>query len=115
MSLPQSRAAGSSSNTRGPSRRTASSSSPWRPEVGLFKELVLLPLAPVRGTAWVTEQIAEEADRKLYDENNIKRELLQLEIDAEEGRVGPKEQATREDELLERLAVTRQRQREEQE
>jgi Gas vesicle protein G len=83
--------------------------------VGLFKEIALLPLAPVRGTAWVAEQIAEEADRQLYDEDNIKRELVQLEIDAEDGRVGPKEREAREDELLERLAVARQRQVEEQE
>jgi hypothetical protein len=83
--------------------------------VGLFKELVLLPLAPVRGTAWVAEQIAEEADRRLYDEDSIKREMVQLEIDAVEGRMGPKERAAREDELLERLAIARQRQLEEQE
>jgi hypothetical protein len=83
--------------------------------VGLFKGLALLPLAPVRGTAWVAEQIAEEADRQLYDEDNIKRELVQLEIDAEDGRVGPKERAAKEDDLLERLAVARQRDLEEQE
>jgi hypothetical protein len=83
--------------------------------MGLFKELVLLPLAPVRGTAWVAEQIGEEADRQLYDEDNIKRELVQLEIDAEEGRVGAKERAAREDDLLDRLAVARQRQAEQRE
>ena len=83
--------------------------------MGLFKELVLLPLAPVRGTAWVAEQIAEEADRRLYDEDSIKREMVQLEIDAVEGRMGPKERGAREDELLERLAIARQRQLEEQE
>ena len=83
--------------------------------MGLFKEIALLPLAPVRGTAWVAEQIAEEADRQLYDEDNIKRELIQLEIDAEDGKVSPKERDAREDELLERLAVARQRQLEEQE
>ena len=74
-----------------------------------------MPLAPVRGTAWVAEQIAEEADRRLYDEDNIKRELVQLEIDAEDGLIGPKEREAKEDELLERLAVTRQRFHEEQE
>ena len=83
--------------------------------MGLFKELALLPLAPVRGTAWVAEQIAEEADRKLYDEDSIKRELVQLEIDSEEGRIGPKERAANEDQLLERLAVARERQLFEQE
>lgn len=83
--------------------------------MGLFKEIVLLPLAPVRGTAWVAEQIAEEADRQLYDEDKIKRELVQLEIDAEDGLIGPKEREAKEDELLERLAVARQRFLEEQE
>lgn len=82
--------------------------------MGLFKELALLPLAPVRGTVWVTEQIAEEADRRLYDENNIKREMVQLEIDSEEGRISDEERAGKEDELLERLAVARQRMAEEQ-
>lgn len=83
--------------------------------MGLLKELVLLPLAPVRGTAWVAEQIAEEAERQLYDEDSIKREMLQLEIDADEGRLGEKERAAKEDELLDRLAVSRQRQAEAQE
>jgi hypothetical protein len=77
--------------------------------VGLFKELALLPLAPVRGTAWVAEQLAEEADRQLYDENQIKRELIQLELDEEEGRIGEKERRNKESELLERLQIARER------
>lgn len=83
--------------------------------MGLFKELVLLPLAPVRGTTWVAEQITEEAERRLYDEDNIKRELLQLEIESDEGSLGEKERAAKEDELLDRLAIARQRQAEEME
>jgi len=53
--------------------------------VGLFTSLITLPLAPVRGTAWVAQQVAEEAERQLYDESNIRRELLQLELDHEAG------------------------------
>jgi hypothetical protein len=81
--------------------------------VGLFKELVLLPLAPVRGTTWVADKLAEEAERRLYDEDNIKRELLQLEIESDEGLLGDKERAAKEDELLDRLAISRQRRAEE--
>jgi hypothetical protein len=77
--------------------------------MGLFKELALLPLAPVRGTTWVAEQLAEEADRQLYDENRIKRELLQLEFDQEEGRLGDEERHNREAELLDRLRIARER------
>jgi hypothetical protein len=81
--------------------------------MGLFRELVLLPLAPVRGTVWVTEKITEEAERRLYDEDAIKREMLQLEIESDEGLLGEKERAAKEDELLDRLAISRQRQAEE--
>jgi hypothetical protein len=81
--------------------------------MGLFKEIALLPLAPVRGTVKVAEYLAEEADRQLYDEENIKRELIQLEIDSEEGRVGEAEREDKEVELFERLAVSRLRQAEE--
>jgi Gas vesicle protein G len=77
--------------------------------MGLFKELALLPLAPVRGTAWVAEQLAEEADRRLYDEDNIKRELVQLEIDEQDGLISEEERARMERDLLERLAIARQR------
>jgi hypothetical protein len=77
--------------------------------MGLFKELVLLPLAPVRGTAWVAEQIADEADRQLYDEDNIKRELLQLEMDHMSGAIGDEEREWIERDLFDRLAVARQR------
>jgi hypothetical protein len=83
--------------------------------VGLFKELVLLPLAPARGTVWVAEQLAEEADRQLYDEDNIRRELVQLEIDETEGRISPAERTTSENALLDRLAVARRRRAEEEE
>ena len=77
--------------------------------MGLFKELVLLPLAPVRGTAWIAEQLAEEVDRQLFDEDNIKREMVQLEIDDEEGRVSPEERERAEEDLLDRLAVAHRR------
>jgi hypothetical protein len=81
--------------------------------MGLFKELALLPVAPLRGTVKVAEVLAEEAERRLYDEENIKRELIQLEIDAEEGRVGEVEREHIEAELMERLAVSRRRRTEE--
>jgi hypothetical protein len=83
--------------------------------MGLFKEIALLPMAPVRGTVKVAEYLAEEADRQLYDEDSIKRELIQLEIESEEGRLGEPEREAKEEELLERLAVARWRAAEEEE
>lgn len=75
--------------------------------MGLFTGLLTLPLAPVRGVVWVAEQVAEEAERQLYDEDQIRAELLQLELDADDGLVADEERAAREEELLSRLATAR--------
>jgi hypothetical protein len=55
--------------------------------------------------------VADEVDRQMYDENQIRAELMQLEFDVEEGRIDEQEQREREDELLERLAVAQSRNR----
>jgi Gas vesicle protein G len=72
--------------------------------MGLFTGLLTLPLAPVRGVTWVAEQVLGEAERQLYDEDRIRAELLQLELDAEDGQVDEDERHRREEELLMRLA-----------
>ena len=80
--------------------------------MGLFTGLLTLPLAPVRGVAWVAEQVADEVERELYDEDRIRSELLQLEMEAEDGLIGDEERRMREDELLQRLAVAQERRQE---
>jgi len=74
--------------------------------MGLFTGLLTLPLAPVRGVAWIAEQVMEEMDRELYDEDNIRREMLQLEFDFEDGLIDEDERRVREEALLERLAIS---------
>ena len=81
--------------------------------MGLLKTLVTLPLTPVRGVVWVVEQVADEADRQLFDETRIRAEMLQVELDHDEGLVDDEERAAIEEELLARLAIARQRIREE--
>jgi hypothetical protein len=77
--------------------------------MGLFTTLVTLPLAPVRGAAWVAQQVVEEAERELHDETRIRRELLQLDLEHDDGLIDHDEHAARADELLERLAHARER------
>lgn len=74
--------------------------------MGLFTGLLTLPLAPVRGVAWVAEQVVEEAERQLYDEGAIRRELLELELAHEDGDIDELERRDREEELLERLRIS---------
>lgn len=80
--------------------------------MGLFTALVTLPLAPVRGAAWVVEQVAEEAERQLYDESRMRRELLQLELDHDAGLLDEETYDAQADQLLARMAEARQRREE---
>ena len=74
--------------------------------MGLFTGLITLPLAPVRGVVWIDEQVMEEMERELYDEDSIRRELVQLELDFEDGLIDEEERQVRENALLERLAIS---------
>ena len=81
--------------------------------MGLITGLVTLPLAPVRGVAWIAEQVAEEAARELDGEERLRRELGRLGLEHDLGDLSDEEFEQREDELLERLAVVRRERTEE--
>lgn len=74
--------------------------------MGLFTGLITLPLAPVRGVVWIAEQVMEEMERELQDEESLRRELVQLELDFEDGLIDEEERQVREDALMERLAAS---------
>ncbi|GAA2617503.1 gas vesicle protein GvpG [Streptomyces tubercidicus] len=71
--------------------------------MGLFTQLLTLPLAPVRGTAWVLDQVLLTAEREYYDPAPVREELAALERQLLDGSIGPDEFDAREDELLDRL------------
>jgi Gas vesicle protein G len=71
--------------------------------MGLVTGLLTLPLAPVRGTIWVAEQLAAEAERELRDERSVRRRLAEAERQFELGVLSVEEYEAIEDELLERL------------
>ncbi|HKF79679.1 MAG TPA: gas vesicle protein GvpG [Thermoleophilaceae bacterium] len=75
--------------------------------MGLISGLLTLPLAPVRGTAWIAERLEEQAEAELYDESAIRAGLLELEAAREAGEFDEQELADAEDALLERLMEIR--------
>jgi hypothetical protein len=77
--------------------------------VGLITGLFTLPLAPVRGTIWLAEQLANAAEAELYDEDKIRRELMELDVLEADGLLQADERRMREDELLARLSIARRR------
>ena len=80
--------------------------------MGLITGLLTLPLAPVRGVAWVAEKVAEEAELELYDEQRILRELAELESARDDGLIGSDAFDRGVDELLARLEMGRSLRRE---
>ena len=75
--------------------------------MGLITGLLLLPLAPVRGTVWIAERLQEQAERELYDESAIRTGLLELEAMREAGEIDEEELDAAEDELIARLLEIR--------
>ena len=71
--------------------------------MGLITGLLTLPLAPVRGVAWVAEQVADQAEQELYDEGRIMRELATVEMAHEAGEIDEETLERQVDALLERL------------
>jgi hypothetical protein len=77
--------------------------------MGLISGLLTLPLAPVRGTVWVAEQVLEQAERDFYDEGAIQSQLLDIDAAREAGTIDEDEASRAEDVLIERLLEGRAR------
>ncbi|MEV5339477.1 gas vesicle protein GvpG [Streptomyces sp. NPDC052773] len=71
--------------------------------MGLIGEVLMLPLAPVRGSAWAVRQVLREAERIYYDPATVRAELARLEEQLTAGEITEEEFDRREDELLDRL------------
>jgi gas vesicle protein GvpG len=75
--------------------------------MGLISGLLLLPLAPVRGTVWIAERIYEQAEAEYNDEGAIRAQLMEIERAREAGEIDEATAAEAEDILLERLIAAR--------
>ena len=71
--------------------------------MGLIGGLLTLPLAPVRGLAWVFEQVVDEAEAQLHDPRRIRAELAEAEAALERGEMDEETYEALERELLDRL------------
>ncbi len=73
--------------------------------MGLVKEVLLLPFAPVRGSAWAIGQVLDEAERIYYDPATVRAELSRLEERLDAGEITEEVFDRMEDELLDRMEV----------
>ena len=72
--------------------------------MGLLKLLAF----PVSGPLAVAQVLLDEAERQLYDEDAIRRQLAEVEQQFTAGEIGDEEFERREEELLERLLEARE-------
>jgi hypothetical protein len=72
--------------------------------VGLLTGLLGVPLAPLRGTMWVTGKVAEAAVQEHRHPARIHARLRDLVRELEAGTITEEEFDRAEDELLDRLA-----------
>lgn len=77
--------------------------------MGLISGLLLLPLAPVRGTAWVANRLADQAERELYSCEALRTQLAALNQAYEDGELGEDEFEAEEDRLLDLLEQAREK------
>jgi hypothetical protein len=75
--------------------------------MGLLTGLLLLPLAPVRGTIWVAEKLAEQGAREQDEGVAVRRLLVEAELALDRGELTVAQFEEIEDELLERLETAR--------
>lgn len=77
--------------------------------MGLISGLLLLPLAPVRGTAWVADLLLDTAERELYGSDALRAQLAALNHAYEAGDLDEVQFEAEEDRLLDLLEQTQEK------
>jgi C4-type Zn-finger protein len=74
----------------------------------LFKLLALPVTAPAAGIRYCIEKVVEFAEHEITDDEPVRMQLMELQLDLEEGRVSEDEYTEREGVLLARLREIRE-------
>jgi gas vesicle protein GvpG len=71
--------------------------------MGVFRGLLLLPIAPVGGVLWIADVLIGEAERELAERESPQRRLADLQAALANGEISPEAAEAREAELLEQI------------
>ena len=81
--------------------------------VGYLLKLIALPVTgPIQATIFIAEKVAEQAEKELYDEDNVRAQLMELELRYDLGEMEEEVFLQAEEQLLERLKQIRKRKEE---
>jgi Gas vesicle protein G len=75
--------------------------------MGLITNVLLLPLAPVRGVAWIAELLTDEAEREMAADASPARALEELAAATANGEISLAEAEAAEAEIIERALAAR--------
>jgi hypothetical protein len=75
--------------------------------MGLISNVLLLPLAPVRGVAWIAEVLTDEAEREMAAAASPARALEELAAATANGEISLAEAEAAEAEIIERALAER--------
>ena len=76
--------------------------------MGLITGLLTLPLAPVKGVAWIADQVRQEAERQWNDPAAVQDALDDVQARREAGLIDDAEADRLEEDLIERLLASQQ-------
>ena len=80
----------------------------------MLGKLLLFPVTgPLKGMVSLAEKIAEQVNLEIMDKGKVTKELLELQVQLDLGRISEAEYAEREKELLEKLEEITAMEREE--
>jgi len=68
--------------------------------MGLLTGLLTLPLAPVRGVAWIAEQVERAAEAEMTSEEAVSQRLAEIQAAWEAGEISTEQRAELETEAL---------------
>lgn len=78
--------------------------------MGFLTDLLTLPvLGLVKGVTWIARNVADQAERELYDADIVRGQLQDLELRYDLGEVDEQDYLVGEEALLVRLSTIRER------
>ncbi|HYP22710.1 MAG TPA: gas vesicle protein GvpG [Actinomycetota bacterium] len=77
--------------------------------MGLFSNVLLLPLAPVRGVLWVAQVLADVASKELNDPQTLRARLREAEDAHRRGEISAEDLDRIEDAVFSQLVALQQR------
>ena len=77
--------------------------------MGILFDLLSFPVTgPLKGLLWIAEKVKDQAEGEIYNEDNIRGQLMERELHLDLGEITEDEYMAAEEELLARLRVIRE-------